>query len=176
MSGRWTNTGVARNPHSRSPTEQGAVADRPREGRFVVGQRPSPREPAAELWRSDGTGGNTKRESMARITLGRVGILSFSLLFARMSSLFGLLIGPGFVALEAYRRSSGPPPHAEGQTRLVLLVVFSLVAGFLGGFVGGFVWGLVWATVYNLVVRAWGGVTIDAKIHGMADEPGGSSD
>jgi hypothetical protein len=113
---------------------------------------------------------------MARITLGRVGILSFSLLSARMSSLFGLLIGPGLVALEAYRRSSGPPTHAEGQTPLVLFVVFSLVAGFLGGFIGGFVWGLVWATVYNLVVRAWGGVTIDAKIHGMADEPGGSSD
>jgi hypothetical protein len=113
---------------------------------------------------------------MARITLGRVGILSFSLLFARMSSLFGLLIGPGFVALEAYRRSSGPPPHAEGQTRLVLLVVFSLVAGFLGGFVGGFVWGLVWASIYNLMVSAWGGVTIDAKINGVTDEPGGPSD
>ena len=113
---------------------------------------------------------------MARITLGRVGILSLSLLFARMSSLFGLLVGPCFVAVEAYRRSSGPPPHSEGQTPLVLLAVLSLVAGFLGGFVGGFVWGLVWASVYNLVVSAWGGVTIDAKINGVPDEPGGSSD
>ena len=113
---------------------------------------------------------------MARITLGHVGVLSFSLLFARMSSLFGLLIGPGFVALEACRRFSGLPPHAEGQTRLVLFAVLSLVAGFLGGFIGGFVWGLVWASIYNLVVSAWGGVTIDAKINGVTDEPRGPSD
>jgi hypothetical protein len=113
---------------------------------------------------------------MARITLGRVGILSFSLLFARMSSLFGLLIGLGFVALEAYRRSSAPPPDSEGQTPLVIVAVFSPVAGFLGGFLGGYVLGLIWASVYNLVVSAWGGVTIDAKINGVPDAQGGSSD
>jgi hypothetical protein len=87
-----------------------------------------------------------------------------------MSSLFGLLIGLGFVALEAYRRFSGPPPHPEGQTPLVMVAMLSLVAGFLGGFVGGFVWGLVWASVYNLVVSAYGGVTIDAKINGVSEK------